>query len=55
MLGSHHGLAKLAESDILGIRQCLSEGATHKAIGMLYDVHRRTITDIHLRKTWGHV
>ncbi len=54
-LGSDNSQSKLEEIDILGIRQMLVMGVTHKEIGRCYGVHRATISKINVGIRWGHV
>lgn len=51
-VGQHRWNARLTESDIPAIR---ADKRPHPEIAADYGVHRRTITDVKLGKTWKHV
>lgn len=54
--GSKNPTAKLTESDVLQIKQLLSEGElTQTAIAEMFNVSRVTITEINTGKRWSHV
>ena len=48
--------AKLNEQNVLEIRHlCAKKAMPQTAIGRLYGITQRTVSEIHLRKTWTHV
>lgn len=51
--GETTGTSKLKEWQVREIRTM--GGTTAAAVGKLFGVHRRTITDIRLGKTWKHI
>lgn len=53
--GSKSGRAKLTESDVIRIRQMMSDGMTNKDIAARYPVDVSVISCIRHRKLWKHV
>jgi hypothetical protein len=48
-------LAKLTPSDVIEIRELLSQGLKQKEIAQRYDVHQGTISAIKCEQTWTNV
>lgn len=55
LIGSTNGISRLVETDIPVIRNLAKKGMKQKEIGRIFGVHRRTITDVLIKKTWTHV
>lgn len=53
--GSAASQAKLMAADIMAIRQLASSGYLQKDLASAWGVHKATVNDIVLRKTWGHI
>lgn len=53
--GKQNCICKLNKKDIPNIREMIKNGYTCESIGKIYGVHRRTIQDIKLNKTWKHI
>ncbi|ACZ29606.1 hypothetical protein Xcel_0567 [Xylanimonas cellulosilytica DSM 15894] len=53
--GSRNPNARLTEGDVAAIKALVAEGITHRAIAVLYDVSRPTVTYIAQGKTWQRV
>jgi hypothetical protein len=45
----------LSESDVRAIHQLLSEGVAQGEIARRFGIHRVSVCDIKLRRTWGHL
>lgn len=52
--GEQHGRAKLAEKEVLQIRQ-LDGTFTRIRLAMMFGVSRRTISDVVRKRSWGHI
>jgi hypothetical protein len=52
MYGEAHGKTTITEDQVRSIR---SDSRPHKEIANDYGLHRKTISRIKLRQTWGHV
>lgn len=52
--GSQHCRAKLAETDIPAIRECLRNGVSLNKVAALYSVSKKTIVNIKLNRIWRH-
>ena len=50
-----NGRAKLSSDKVRKIKELLQKGETDTTIGNMYNVHRRTISDIRNNKTWKNV
>ena len=54
--GSKNTSSKLTEEKVLLIRDlCAKKELTQGAIAAMFGVSQRTVSEIHLRKTWSHV
>jgi hypothetical protein len=53
--GEDNGFAKLTEHDVIHIRKIKNEGATFKAIALLYEMNVQHIWKIVHKKAWAHV
>jgi len=53
--GVEHHQAKVTPDQVREIRRLYSEGMNLNQIGLRYNVHRASIRDIVVRKTWQHV
>ena len=53
--GESHKLSKLTEENVREIRSRLTGGENQRVIAADFGVHRHTVSDIKLGKTWGHV
>jgi len=51
-IGDIHHKAKLSELKVKDIRHFIELGLSDTDIGVMYNVHRRTISDVRLGKTW---
>jgi HNH endonuclease len=54
-VGSRRRTAKLAESDILKIREMLASGSLQRVVGAAFKVHQKTISRIANGENWKHV
>lgn len=54
MMGNKHWNAKLSEKEVIEIRY-LSKTKTQSDISQIYNISRRTISDIIKKKTWRHI
>lgn len=46
---------KLNTTKVLEIKRLLKQGVFHKDIAIMYNVSKATITDINLKRSWGHL
>lgn len=53
--GEKNNQSKLRESEVREIKELLLAGVYHKDIALKYNMSRRCITDINLKKTWCNV
>lgn len=53
--GEGHHRSKLTEAEVIEIRRRFKNGESHTKIAPDFGVHRRTIVDVCLRKTWSHI
>ena len=53
--GEKNNMSKLTESNVIEIKNLLSNGIFHKDIALLYNVSRRCITDINKGLTWKNI
>lgn len=54
--GDRHPDAKLSSKDVLKIRKLYSSGKfLQKELAEKFNVHRATISDINVKKSWGHL
>ena len=53
--GQSHNRSKLKNEDVIRIRSNEFESLTHKQIANIFNVSRVLITNIKLRKVWGHI
>lgn len=53
--GGKHYMSHLSESDVLDIRQLVSDGHTHQSVADQFEVVRETVSQIIQRKTWKHI
>jgi len=53
--GSQHGMARLSEKDIPGIRLMRARGNTWQSIGDAYGVGMNTVRNVCIGRTWKHV
>lgn len=51
--GSRHGVAKLTEKEVLGIRELFREGRSKLSLAREFGVSHHAIRDIISGKTWG--
>lgn len=53
--GSHHGMAKLTEADVVAIRARSPRGGETRAVASEYGISASTVRDICQRRFWKHV
>ncbi len=53
--GESHYLSRLSETDVILIKDMISEGLTPTQICEFFDVNSGTISEIQLEKTWKHI
>lgn len=53
--GENHGAAKLAERDVIYIREAIARGVPVAVLARKFDVVHSTIGNIKDRKTWRHI
>lgn len=54
-LGSKNPISKLNEEQVKEIKKLILNGFNDREIGLKYNIHRRTISDIRLNKCWKQV
>lgn len=54
-VGTRNGRAKLADADVISIRDRASKGETFVSISRDFPVSARTISDVVSRRIWSHV
>lgn len=52
VIGNNHHNSKLNDDKVRLIRKLISDGKNDTEIGLSFGVHRRTISDVRLLKTW---
>lgn len=53
--GNECSWSKLTEQDVFAIKALLDQGVLGKDVASMYNVHKMTISDIKLGRTWSHM